>query len=242
MGRLVAVNPRGVGGSSGTAPQDFTFRRHVDDLEAVRKHLGIDRWVFWGSSGGGAIALLYALTYPRSLSAVIIDRIVPSARRLFADDRSTLSPRFPDYQSDLQRPMPSAHHAAILHAVNPQLATAEWLQLREDRWLLCLDSMPLLVSGAGAPRQQAALEEFATVLEVQERLGEIKIPTLLVMCRRDELFPVSHGDVLRKGIPHAEYVVLDESKHSVDAASADGAKLRAAAGRFLANLPMRRAQ
>src|SRR5262249_53375506 len=46
--QLVLVNPRGVGGSSpGREPADYTFRRHVDDLEAVRRRLGVDRWVFF---------------------------------------------------------------------------------------------------------------------------------------------------------------------------------------------------
>ena len=43
--RLVRVNPRGVGRSSpGRTPEDYTFRRHVDDLEAVRCRLGGERW------------------------------------------------------------------------------------------------------------------------------------------------------------------------------------------------------
>jgi proline iminopeptidase len=61
-GRVVGVNPRGVGSSSeGREPRDFTFRQHVDDLEAVRLHLGVERWVFCGGSGGASIGLLYAL-------------------------------------------------------------------------------------------------------------------------------------------------------------------------------------
>jgi hypothetical protein len=32
MGRLVAVNPRGVGHSSYKTPTDLTFRQHIDDL------------------------------------------------------------------------------------------------------------------------------------------------------------------------------------------------------------------
>src|SRR5207302_3230514 len=50
-GRVVSVNPRGVGGSSaGREPRDYTFAQHVDDLEAVRQYLGVERWVFWGGS------------------------------------------------------------------------------------------------------------------------------------------------------------------------------------------------
>jgi pimeloyl-ACP methyl ester carboxylesterase len=46
MGRLVAVNPRGVGGSpGGPDPRDFTLAQHVEDLEAVRNQLGVVRWV-----------------------------------------------------------------------------------------------------------------------------------------------------------------------------------------------------
>src|SRR5262249_6297272 len=112
--QLVLVNPRGVGGSSpGREPADYTFRRHVDDLEAVRRRLGVDRWVFFGGSGGGCIGLLYALWAPRALSGLIARWIGPSGRRIAADARSNLSPCSPERQRALLA-APLSRHPTIL--------------------------------------------------------------------------------------------------------------------------------
>lgn len=101
MGRLVAINARGVGRSSGREPRDYTFRQHVADLEVVRRHLDVDRWVFWGGSGGGCIALLYALLYPQALDGVIVEYMGASGPRIADDERSLVNPAHPEYQRDL---------------------------------------------------------------------------------------------------------------------------------------------
>ncbi len=93
LGRLVRVNPRGVGQSTPQwQPDDVTFARHIDDLEAVRQQLGGEPWVYWGASGGGCIGLLYALRYPEALPGLILAAIGPSGRQIAADARSVLSP------------------------------------------------------------------------------------------------------------------------------------------------------
>src|SRR5262249_6562208 len=58
--RVVCVNPRGVGGSAPPRPDDMTLERVADDLDAVRRALGIGRWVVWGMSGGSMVAQIAA--------------------------------------------------------------------------------------------------------------------------------------------------------------------------------------
>src|SRR3954465_1585955 len=95
---IVSVNPRGVGHSSaGHGPGDFTVRQHLADLEAVRRHLGVARWAFWGSSGGGVLAQAYALAFPPSLSGLIIKSAGPSGPRVAEDATSRISPHHPQY-------------------------------------------------------------------------------------------------------------------------------------------------
>jgi pimeloyl-ACP methyl ester carboxylesterase len=142
MGRLVVVNPRGLGRSSGHTPRDFTLRRCVDDLEAVRRRLGVDRWVFWGSSAGAAVGLLYALAHPAALSGPIVARAGPSGPRIRADERSVVSPRHPDYRRDLAALPGRERRPALLRSLRPELASAEWVRLREDLWVLVRGPAP----------------------------------------------------------------------------------------------------
>jgi pimeloyl-ACP methyl ester carboxylesterase len=95
----------------------------------------------------------------------------------------------------------------------------------------------LIVCPAGDAPIWAAFEQFATDFEVQEQLGEIRIPTLVVAGQHDPLIPLDHVERLVAGLPQAELVVLRESGH-VDAepSSADGALYQSAVGRFLERL------
>ena len=55
---IITVWPRGFGPSSAARDSaDYGFWRLADDLDAVRRHLGLDKWVFWGVSMGGSPAL-----------------------------------------------------------------------------------------------------------------------------------------------------------------------------------------
>jgi proline iminopeptidase len=84
--RVVHIYPRGFGNSSPVRRErEMTFSQLVDDIDAVRAALGIDRWVFCGNSSGGCIALLYALRYPQSLRGLIVGFSVSSGPAFITD-------------------------------------------------------------------------------------------------------------------------------------------------------------
>jgi proline iminopeptidase len=236
MGRLVAINPRGVGRSSGQDPRDFTFRQHVEDLEAVRRHLGVDRWVFWDGSGGGVIGLLYAIAYPRWLSAVIVEYMGLSGRRILQDERSNLSPRYAEYTREVENIVGDDRHPAVLRALRPALVAAEWRRFRADRWVLVRDSERLIVCPDDQERTKASFEEFATTFDVEDRLAEIRVPTLLTAGRRDDVVPVDYIEQLRDGVPNARLAIFEESGHGIEPGSADFAKRQAIVRQFLADV------
>jgi proline iminopeptidase len=237
MGRLVAVNPRGVGRSSGQEARDFTFSQHIDDLEVVRRRLGVDRWVFWGSSGGGAIGLLYALAYPRSLSGAIIEYVGASGSQIGQDERSILSPRYPEYAPDLAKDFGDDRHPAVLRDLRSSLAAAEWRRFREDQWVLARGAEMLIVCSDALKRIKASFEDFATTFEVKDRLAEIRVPMLLVAGRRDVVVPIAHSEQLSDGVPNAQLAIFEESGHGIEPGSADFAKRQSVVRGFLATLP-----
>src|SRR5512141_2750598 len=64
--RLVYYDQRGGGRS--TLPGDtklLTIDHHVEDLESLRRHLGIEKMTILAHSFGPAIAALYAIKYPQ---------------------------------------------------------------------------------------------------------------------------------------------------------------------------------
>jgi pimeloyl-ACP methyl ester carboxylesterase len=88
----VCINPRGIGQSSAppSGKRSYTLESMVDDLEAVRRKLGVQAWVFWGMSGGGGLGLAYALQRPDALRGLIVEGVCSCFRLRLADPQCIL--------------------------------------------------------------------------------------------------------------------------------------------------------
>jgi proline iminopeptidase len=98
--RLVYYDQRGGGRSS--LPSDtklLTIDYHVADLEALRKHLGIDKVVLIGHSFGPAIAASYAMKYPDHIDRMIfLGPIPPKKGKFFDEFGATMKSRLTEAQ------------------------------------------------------------------------------------------------------------------------------------------------
>jgi pimeloyl-ACP methyl ester carboxylesterase len=75
--QLVLLDPRGTGRSA--TPADLTsYRcdRQVDDVEALREHLGLDRVDLLAHSAGANLAMLYVARHPRRVGRLVL--VTPS--------------------------------------------------------------------------------------------------------------------------------------------------------------------
>ncbi|KAB2814049.1 alpha/beta fold hydrolase [Phaeocystidibacter luteus] len=50
---------------------DLTMEAMVEDIEAIRKHLGYEKWILMGQSFGGVLSYHYAVKYPERITAMI---------------------------------------------------------------------------------------------------------------------------------------------------------------------------
>src|SRR5512141_2882129 len=70
---VVLPDQRGAGRSTPHAElRENTTWDLVEDLEKLRKHLGIDSWVVFGGSWGSTLALVYAISHPQSVKGIIM--------------------------------------------------------------------------------------------------------------------------------------------------------------------------
>src|SRR5437763_1185309 len=84
VAQLVYVDHRGCGRSAPGDSADYTLDNNIDDLDALREHLGLKRISVLGSSYGGMVALGYALRFPDHLANLVLVCTAPSYR--FMDD------------------------------------------------------------------------------------------------------------------------------------------------------------
>jgi pimeloyl-ACP methyl ester carboxylesterase len=78
--RLVLLDLRGTGDSATPAdPASYRCDRLVDDVEALRAHLGLDRVDLLAHSAGGSLAMLYAARYPERLASLVLVTATPWA-------------------------------------------------------------------------------------------------------------------------------------------------------------------
>lgn len=71
---IVLFDQRGCGRSSytGSATQNNTTWKLIADIEALRRALGVDKWLLFGGSWGACLALCYAQCYPQNVSGLVL--------------------------------------------------------------------------------------------------------------------------------------------------------------------------
>jgi len=84
IAQLVYIDHRGNGESSRDEPDTWDLDNHVDDVDALRAHLGLERIHVLGGSYGGMVALGYACRYPERLASLV--PVVTAASHHFMDD------------------------------------------------------------------------------------------------------------------------------------------------------------
>lgn len=80
--RIILFDQRGSGKSTPAAElKENTTWDLVSDMERIRKHYNIDKWVVFGGSWGSTLSLTYAETHPDRVKALVLRGIFTLRRR-----------------------------------------------------------------------------------------------------------------------------------------------------------------
>jgi len=116
--RIVLFDQRGAGRSSPHAElTNNTTQDLIEDIERIREHLNIERWVLFGGSWGSTLSLLYAQQHPSRVLGMIL-------RGAFLCRRQDLdwfyqygaSQVFPDYWADFIEPIEAGQRGDMIRA------------------------------------------------------------------------------------------------------------------------------
>lgn len=233
--RIILFDQRGAGRSTPHAELERnTTQLLLSDMEKIREHLGIERWLLFGGSWGSTLALAYAEEYPTRVAGLILRGIFlcrPKDVGWFYQDGA--SKLFPDYWADYLAPVPEDEREDMIAAYYRLLTgTDELARMRAaEAWSLwegrtsTLKPNPQLAQSFAEPFTALAMARIEChyfvndsfmadnqLIDNAHRLSEI--PTWIVHGRYDCVCPVEQAWELSKVMPHAHLQIVDSAGHS----------------------------
>ena len=232
--RIVVYDQRGAGRSRPLGElADNTTPHLVEDLERLRRHLGIERWLVFGGSWGSTLALAYAIEHPGRCTGLVLRGIFlcrrseiewflyglrnlfPEAWRAFAgaipaEERADL---LNAYYRRLTHPDPAVHMPAARAWSVYEGSCSTLLASPETVAYFASDVVALGLARIEAHyfKHDIFLPENA-LLQGVSRLREI--PAVIVQGRYDAVCPIVTADDLHLAWPEAQYVVVPDAGHS----------------------------
>ncbi|NEA22013.1 prolyl aminopeptidase [Actinomadura bangladeshensis] len=141
--RVVLFDQRGCGRSTPHASDPATDLRHnttrhlVADMERLREHLGIDRWLLHGGSWGSTLLLAYAERHPERVSEIVVRSVTTTRRseidwlyrgvgRFFPEQWERFAASAPGARTGVDIAAAYARLTEHPHAAVRERATADW--------------------------------------------------------------------------------------------------------------------
>lgn len=232
--RIIVFDQRGSGRSRPYAEiRDNSTAHLIADMEALRRHLGVDAWLVFGGSWGASLALAYGIVHPeRCIGFVLrgvflcrkaeIDWFLHGMRLVFPEvHRAFLDHLAPEERDD---PLAAYHHR--LMDPDPEIhlpAALAWSRYETQ----CSSLYPPATGGLaleaeaslGLARMEAHYFVNDMFMPEGHLLAEIDrvqdIPCVIVQGRYDMICPIATADELSRAWPKAHYVVIPDAGHSV---------------------------
>ncbi|MDX9739679.1 MAG: prolyl aminopeptidase [Gammaproteobacteria bacterium] len=221
----------------------------VADMERIREHLGIERWLLFGGSWGSTLALAYAEAHPERVLGMVLRGIFlcrPHEIRWFYQEGA--SRLFPDYWVEFLRPIPETERGDLLQAYHRRLfgddevarmAAAKAWSRWEARTSTLLPRKEI-VDHFSNPYTALALARiechyFAndSFLEPNQLLRDAhriaSIPGFIVHGRYDVVCPVENAWELHEAWPGSQLRIVPDAGHSAAEPGITDALLRALA-------------
>ncbi|TMG82664.1 MAG: prolyl aminopeptidase [Betaproteobacteria bacterium] len=253
--RIIVYDQRGAGRSTPLGElKDNTTPNLVADLERLRTHLSIERWLIFGGSWGSTLALAYAQAHPDRLLGLVlrgiflcraleIDWFLYGMRFLFPEPwRAFLSFIPPAERGDLLRayhcrltdPDPAVHMPAA-HAWSRYESACSTL-LPDPELIAHFDEDSVALAIARIESHYFVNHIFMPENALLDGLSGIRhLPCVVVQGRYDAVCPILSADDLYRAWPEIEYIVVADAGHSAREPGI-ARKLVAATDRFRARL------
>ncbi len=234
--RIVLFDQRGSGKSTPHASlEQNTTWDLVADMERIREHLGIDRWVVFGGSWGSTLALAYAETHPDRVKALVLRGIFllrPEEIRWFYQEGANFI--YPDAWEHYLEPIPVEERGDLLHAYYRRLTSDDAaVRARAAKaWSIWEGSTSFLFQSAETIAHYGG-DEFAEAFariechyfvnhgffthpnQLLDGVDKIRhIPAVIAQGRYDVVCPMITAWALHRRWPEADLHVIPDAGHA----------------------------
>jgi proline iminopeptidase len=187
----------------------------AEDVVSLARSMGLERYAVLGHSYGAFVALQNAVDFPNMASQTIVSSGVPSAKYLADVEKQLAS----------FEPMHLREQVAASWEKESSVRTAEeFAQLLTEQWPFHFANPedPRIEEyerkTAGSVLAPEVLQRFAANdyggIEVEDRLGDVSQPVLVLGGRHDRVCSVKAAEAMARGIHGAELVIFEHSAHT----------------------------
>lgn len=234
--RIIMFDQRGCGKSTPHAElRENTTWDLVEDIEKLRSHLKIDKWVVFGGSWGSTLSLAYSQTYPERCTGLILRGIfMLREKELHWFYQEGASYIFPDAWEEYVQPIPLAEGHDFLTAYYKRLTSPDLaVRLEAARaWSIWEASTSRLLPDPDLMNKFGESEfadAFARIechyfvnkgfFEPEQLLLNVSrirhIPAVIVQGRYDVVCPMISAWELHRAWSEAEFIVIPDAGHSM---------------------------
>jgi proline iminopeptidase len=232
--RIVIFDQRGAGRSRPVGElQDNTTAHLIADIEQLRRHLGVERWIVFGGSWGSTLAIAYGEHHPERCLGFVLRGIFLCRPREIEWFLSGLQNVFPEPWREFAGYIPAAERGELLEAYYRRLVDPDPAvhMPAARRWSVYEGSCSTLLPNAalvadfssdrvalGLARIEAHYFRHAIFLPANFLLDNIdrirKIPAAIVQGRYDAVCPPVSADDLHHAWPEAGYEIIADAGHA----------------------------
>lgn len=210
---MLRLDLRGTGESEQAPLETYRVDRQVEDVEALRRHLGLDRIRLLGHSAGGTLAILYATRYPQHVEELVL--VAPSARAvgidITNDDRRVIA------HSRGEEPW-YAEAITWFEEIWAGNETPEAWEKVAPFWHGRWDDEISKLDDEHANNEAAAAQYYAEgaldLEAIRAALETFDAPTLLLVGEVDIALPLNRAREYADLFPHARFVIQEAAGHA----------------------------
>lgn len=233
--RIILFDQRGAGRSTPHAELENNTSQHlVEDIEAIRCYLKIDRWALFGGSWGSTLALLYAQAYPENVTGLVLRGVFLCREQdLQWFYQSGAHRIFPDYWQEFISAIPPEEHNDFISAYYSRLTGPNELAKMSaaKSWAIwearcaTLRPNPEIVHDFGDPHLALSLARIEAhyfkhnvflrqnqIIEEAEKLANIR--GVIIHGRYDIVCPLDNAIALHDAWPSSELHIVRDAGHS----------------------------